>query len=115
MKSLLLLASFCLASLSGFAQVVVNNVDINSNKDIKYIEVNFIRNGKKYNARVDHGQPQVGANSEDLLVTGPNKQAIEFNSNVEGINFLHKNGWEVVNALVTPGTAPVYLMRRKEG
>ncbi len=112
MKSIVLFVAFSCLLAEASAQVMVGDVDINTNKDVKYIEVFFGSKGKGVIAYVDYGQPVTGGGARTIL--GPDKQQIEFNTNIETLNYLYKNGWEVVTAFVTEGSTTVYLLRRKE-
>ncbi len=104
--------------VAGFsqAQVIVNNVNIND-RSIEYIEVwdKFDEAKQRYYAMIDYGQMDDRKNDENgilLRITSEGGLALEFNSSTHILNFLHRNGWELMQ-VKEMNDYDSYLMRRK--
>ena len=118
MKNLIFIATiFMLTSTVSFGQVTVEGVDINK-LDIKYCElIGFNKSlfGKKIIVTVDYGQKFSLFKSQ--LIKGPDGKPVVFNSMIDALNFMEKNGWEYVNNFaISSGNGSVYhyLLRRKK-
>jgi hypothetical protein len=117
MKIVLIFLFLTLPILS-FSQRV-NNVSFKE-IDAEYIEfyvLGKLFKGPKYYLYVDYGQQRsVGKiRPEELLVKDDLGIEIPFNSDVECLNFMVKNGYELVlkNERVSEGNSyPVFLMRK---
>ena len=97
------------------AQVFVNKVNIN-NRNIEYLEIweKFDQGKKRYVALVDYGQVddrRQDKNGDLLRVTNKEGVALEFNSIVHILNYMHRNGWEVLS-VNSMGEFESYLMKR---
>ena len=116
MKRRWLIAPLGLLSWQTNAQVEVDGNSLNE-IDITYIELigrtKFL-NPFKLKIIVDYGQ-KLSWNQQTIRNENGNNQS--FNSMVDALNFMEKNGWEYVsNYLVTSGDEQTYryLLRRKE-
>ena len=97
--------------------VLVNEVDIN-NEDIQFCELRVtsrLLNPTKVKVYVDYGQ-KWSMKRQNIMTE--DKKVISFNSSVDALNFMDKNGWEYVEQTVTTSsegeTTYKYLMRRVE-
>jgi hypothetical protein len=113
------LSALCLFLVSvtySFSQVYVEEVNINE-LDINYCELvgfNKYLLGK-VNITIDYGQEYKF--SKHQLIKGPSGKPVEFQSMVEALNFMDKNGWEYVdNKVLTNSNDDAlskYLLKRK--
>lgn len=85
--------------------------------DAEYVEVSAT--GKLLSSAVtidiDFGQLDTSLGRKATEIRDENGRAIEFNSTVDALNFMHKLGYEVVQVYVVPlsgGTSCFYLMKR---
>lgn len=100
-------------------QVFVNDVDINSDPDIRYIELLVYHKLliPKVTVFVDFGQLMKSREKNQQYIKDANGEKILFNSAIHALNFLEKNGWSYVdNYLIVDGsdTAVHFLLKRKE-
>ena len=104
---LIFITNFCTA------QVFVNQIDINK-FDYQYLEMweHFDKQTGMFYAMVDYGQNSLRSiNAENLKVNEQNGKPKEFKSVISILNFLHKNGWELVT-IKTTGEYDSYIMKR---
>lgn len=101
MKKLVFLFLFTILSVSGFSQ------------EKNYIYCELVGEGKalssKVNVRIDQGEEKA-----DYLKDKNNKK-ITFNSMIEAINYMGKEGWEFVQAYAVPyngGGIRYWLLRK---
>lgn len=105
--ALVLVANFC------SAQVLVNQIDVNK-FDYQYLEVweHYNNANGKFYAMIDYGQIIIAENGNaQRRVNENNGQPKEFNSIVSILNFLHRNGWELVT-IKTTGEIDSFIMKR---
>lgn len=106
------------ATTSASAQIFVNKTDVNL-RPVQYIEV-----WEKYTkgdnntvfAMLDYGQ-QDDLNDREgkmLHVTNKDGQYLEFNSMVDVLNFMFRNGWEVLHSKTTAKVQSYILKKRKD-
>ena len=115
LKKAIILPLLFVCSMS-FAQVFVANVDINK-KNIEYVEVwdNYDKESGKFMAMVDYGQEDnrdKDKKGQQLMVTSANGATLQFNGIVHILNYMHRNGWEIVH-IKDMGDYESYLMKRK--
>jgi len=114
MKKLILPFLLFLSTIS-FGQIFVGNSDINS-RPLQYIEIwdKPIKSiGKSY-ALVDYGQKVDEENKASWRISNRNGGPIEFNGIVDVLNYMYRNGWEIVHNKSTDGYES-YLMKRRAG
>ena len=118
MKHLIFIATIImLTATTSFGQVKVEGVDINQ-LDIKYCElIGFNKSlfGQKIIITVDYGQKFTPFKSQ--LIKGPDNKPVVFNSMIDALNFMEKNGWKYVNNFaVSTGNSYVYhyLLKKRE-
>lgn len=114
MKKLILPFLLLLSTIS-FGQIFVGKSDINT-RPLQYIEIwdKPIKSiGKSY-ALVDYGQKTDENNKDSWRVSNRNGAPIEFNGIVDVLNYMHRNGWEIVHNKSTDGYES-YLMKRRAG
>lgn len=97
MKRLILVYGFLfLFCIPIFAQVYVNDVDINK-LDIKYLEIvaqqKFL--SEKVKITVDYGQSRKGL--WKCKIKDKNGKTISFQCVIDALNFMYKNGWEYMD------------------
>jgi len=100
-----------------FSQVTVENVNINE-LDIKYCQLSGYNKsffGQNIIVTVDYGQKFDFGKKQQIK--GPDNKPIEFNSMIDALNFMEKNGWEYVNNYAVSssgGSIYHYLLKRIE-
>lgn len=99
------------------AQIFVNNVDVNL-RPIQYIELweKYNKTNDKFFAMLDYGQQDDLTDKEgkNLLLTNNKGQYLEFNGIVDALNFMYRNGWEVMQPK-TIGNVQTYILQKREG
>lgn len=118
MKTILLTMSFCLLlAYDVLAQVFVDGVNVND-RDITYCQLITGSAGLSGGTFVyiDYGQRSPLAKRP--VVAGPDRQPIRFNSVMDALNFMIRNGWELVSWQVTSdedGDSDefIYLLRKR--
>ncbi len=109
----LILPLFLLISTISFGQIYVGKSDINT-RPLQYIEIwdKPIKSiGKSY-AMVDYGQASDKDNNSSWRVSNRNGAPIEFNGLVDVLNYMYRNGWEIMHNKTTDGYES-YLMKRR--
>jgi hypothetical protein len=104
---LIFVTNFCIA------QVYVNQIDVNK-FDYQYLEMweHFDKQTGMFYAMVDYGQNSLRSlNAENLKVNEQNGKPMEFKSVISILNFLYRNGWELVT-IKTTGEYDSYIMKR---
>ncbi|MEM8908497.1 MAG: hypothetical protein AAGD05_11670 [Bacteroidota bacterium] len=117
MKNLLLLF-FLLWTTLAPAQVYVGQVDINK-RYVQYVEIweKPIDNSDRFYALVDYGQVD---NSKDdkmginLIISNMKGARMEFNGIIDVLNYMYRNGWEVLQVKNLDGYES-YVLERREG
>ena len=109
MKSSSLLLLFLLTASFSYCQVVVGNVDINQDENVKIIEVMIVEwtLKKHVNVFIDYGQKsnfraeRMNNNSKDQIINDPvsGKEKV-FISTGAVLNFMEANKWEHYHSLV---------------
>ncbi|MGV3558096.1 hypothetical protein [Larkinella arboricola] len=121
MKRLSALIFFCTLSFQTVAQLIVNRVDINQ-LDIEYCQLicEYPSLGGKARIYVDYGQANFreGLNSELRSLNAEGEPTERFLTVMQAVNFVGKQGWEVVSFQVThagSGSSSqfIYVMRKK--
>ena len=118
MKTFSLLFSLWASASQAAAQLVINQVDINQ-LNIEYCQL-ICNSSTRPRVYIDYGQANFRENSaNELRNLDEERQPTErFGSVMQAVNFVEKNGWEVVSFQVTHTGAGspsefIYLMRRK--
>lgn len=119
MKNALLIASLWLSTTLAMAQVYVDGENINE-KDIQYCML-YARNPtqiSKADVWIDHGQRFVRSEWRRMQILGPDRKPITFNSVMDALNFMVRNGWELTtsqNTYTKDGSEDLfmYLLRKK--
>ncbi len=104
---LILVANYCTA------QIYVNQIDVNK-FDYQYLELweHFNKQSGKFYAMVDYGQDAPkSSHSESYKVDERNGEPKKFNSTIAMLNFMYKNGWELVG-IKTTGDISSYILKR---
>lgn len=118
MKKYILTISILLISFFSFAQVFVEGVNINELEDVKYcqlinagsylLETNII-------ITIDYGQKRKRFDTQKI--EDKNKKTKKFNSIIDALNFMDKNGWEYLNSYPitdSSGTSDyIYLLKKR--
>ncbi len=96
MKKILFLLLFLPATL--FSQIYVNGVDINADEEIQYCQISAVIGFKKtMNIIIDYGQGVEFWNKKSKI-KDREKNVIDFTGLVQLMNFMDKNGWELVDS-----------------
>lgn len=95
----------------------VNDVPL-KDVDVEYIEIVGSANlfSTKLNIRLDFGQENKFWTNKEYLLKDAEGKKIEFNSMIDALNFMSKNGYELITPyVVTDSTVSVYhyLLRKK--
>ena len=106
---------FLIFSSTAYSQVFVNKKDINK-RVVNYVEVweKYNKETDKFFAMVDYGQIDDKRDSEGLLLkmTNDKGQILEFNGIIDIVNYMSRNGWEVLH-VKTIDKYESYIMKRK--
>ncbi len=103
------------------AQLMVNRVDVNS-LDIQYCQLvgGYSNWGTKVTVYLDYGQAnfQRAAYWELRRIDSLGKYTERFDTIMQAVNYVGKNGWEVVSFQIIPANRDsynqfIYLMRKK--
>ena len=99
------------------AQIFVDKVNVNA-KSIAYLEVweKFDEDRGSYVAMVDFGQKddrKADKHGAKLRITNEKGAVIDFNGVIHILNYLDKQGWEVLH-VKSLGKFHSYIMHRKE-
>jgi hypothetical protein len=106
--------AFSQADNKDVREVFVKGVNINELKSVYYVELIAVANEAtgKVTAEVDYGQ----GNSEEHIITEKDGKHRNFESVIDALNFMHKNGWEFLNAFELKtkqhGNAYHFLLKR---
>lgn len=117
MKRLPILFLALLLSYFSYSQVFIDGKNINDEEGVKYCELLGMSKllSMKVTVQIDYGQPPKLFKSQQIK--DKDGKAMTFNSMVDALNFMEKNGWEYVNSYaITVGGNNVYhwLLRRKK-
>ena len=117
MKKIILLCLLVLTSIILNAQTV-NDIPI---KDIDVDYVLIVGTAKflssKILVEIDFGQKTVFFSNKETIIKDEQGKALEFNSMIDALNFMSKNGFEFVNSyVVTVSNQNVYhyLLKNKK-
>ncbi len=117
MKKLILFFFLFVSTLS-YSQVFVNKIDINS-RYLQYVEVweKPMSDRGKFYAMVDYGQMNDTKSDEAgdaLILTNSKGKKMEFNGIVDALNYMFRNGWEVIQPKNIDGYES-FIMKRRDG
>lgn len=109
MKKTFALTILLAQSLLAAAQIYVEGVRLDPTNTGNYIEVDpAFRADGTCAFRVDYGQSEP---RKDFVSDASGKK-VDFRSLVDGLNFFHSNGWEVVSVSVVETNRRFLLQRR---
>lgn len=116
MKKLLLLSACLLCAYLAPAQVFVNDVNINE-LDITYCQIvgTEVPLSNKVSIAIDYGQERKMLKNQ--AIKGKDGKAMQFDSMIDTLNFMQKNGWDFVSTYTaTLGSSEVYyfLLKRAD-
>lgn len=126
MKYLILCLFTSCSFLPLFGQVYVNDVNVNTLNDVKYIEVQPVTNittGSKSKCLVNYGQSiRLKNYGNNYLRESKNKSRDHkfFNSRVAILNWFDNQGWDLVQVIpeTTGGESSnrdiIYILKKKE-
>ncbi|RYC71170.1 MULTISPECIES: hypothetical protein [Spirosoma] len=117
MKTVFLIGWLTSLSYWATAQVFVDGVDI-SKEEITYCQLltGSARATASTYAYIDYGQPSPYARRQ--VISGTDRQQIRFGSSMDALNFMVRNGWELVSSHINSdkdGAAEryYYLLRKR--
>ena len=106
---------FLIFSSTAYSQVFVNKKDINK-RLVNYVEVweKYNKETEKFFAMVDYGQVDDKSDSKGMLLrmTNDQGQLLEFNGIIDIVNYMGRNGWEVLH-VKTIDNYESFIMKRK--
>jgi len=107
---------FLACTSTAFSQVFVNKQDVNK-RSIQYVEVweKYNKDTQKFFAMVDYGQEddKSDASGNMLMMTNDEGQTLEFNGIIDIINYMARNGWQVLH-IKTIDKYESFVMHRKD-
>lgn len=118
MKKILLAATFLILALTSKAQTV-NDIPF-SEIDVDYVSIIGTTKllSTKLTIQIDFGQrTKFFSSGKETVVKDENGKKLEFNSMIDALNFMSKNGYEFVNAYaITISSQNVfnYLLRKEK-
>lgn len=114
MKKTITLSVFLLFTLILKAQYTPSQIDTNARYCLILATKKLIGNGVTID--IDFGQPQKWWKNTTKLIDSTGNRIL-FNSVIDALNYMNKNGWEFVDAYaITIGNYHVYhyLMRKRD-
>ncbi len=119
MKRVFITAICCIWAVCASAQVYVDGENINQ-KDIQYCQL-FATNPTLLSrsfAWIDYGQGG-RPNWRKTEIAGEDRKPIIFNSTMDALNFMVRNGWDLVSTAVSADkdgstTIFTYLLRKRQ-
>lgn len=116
-KCTIILLAMVLYGFAGFSQTV-NNVPV---RDIDVEFIDIVGSSRvlstKINVEIDFGQENTLVGNKPLTILDENNKKMIFNSMMEALNFMSKNGYEFVQAYVIQddtGSERHFLMRKRK-
>ncbi|QDK79457.1 hypothetical protein EXU85_12930 [Spirosoma sp. KCTC 42546] len=96
------------------AQIMVGSINVDS-LDIQYIElIGFNRSTWEASVWIDFGRNYTANKSSEFLKPLNDHEWVRFASVVDALNYIYKNGWELVNVYVPSPDAPRhYVLQRR--
>ncbi len=93
MKKITLLFIVVFASITGFSQIYVGDVNINKKQSVDYVELVGVTKNFNIDVYVDYGQ--VKPKVEEIR--DKNGTIARSNNIISALNLMSKNGWVLVN------------------
>lgn len=95
-------------------QVYVDGVAIDT-VDTPFIQLIGTNGGglTRVSILIDSGQKPVSIPFSRQRIAGPDKQPIQFRSTIDALNFITKQGWELIAFDSSSDNVYVYLLRRR--
>lgn len=114
MKKAILLLMGIAISLSVSAQIYVDGILLGPTNSSAYLEVVALRKEAdgRYHFVADYGQAQDADLTKGDFLTDEKNSRYEFRSQIDGLNFLYENGWEVAQVYVYKDLRRYLLKRR---
>lgn len=102
-------------SISCIGQVYVNGVAIDT-VETPFIQLIGSNSGdlNRTSIIIDYGQGSVSTAFSRQKISGPDKQPISFRSTIDALNFVVKQGWELVLFESASPNLYVYILQRKK-
>ena len=115
MKIILLTATAFLFNLHSAFSQTVNDIPL-KNIEAEYVEIvgeYFHRN--KMSIELDFGQEMKLSSTKDTRLKDENGKSLNFNSMIDALNFMSKNGYDFVQAYAADSTrVQHYLLRKRK-
>lgn len=112
MKKAFFLSLFLLNSLAAYAQLYVDGVKLDLTNSGAYLEAIIVRRSDRYYVNIDYGQKAKRDDFNEECLTDANNRRYEFKSNVDALNYMFENGWDVQTVYVYNDIRR-YLLRRR--
>lgn len=115
MVSLVLLFVTLFHYVDCVGQVYVDGVAIDT-VNIPFIQLIGSNGGdfNRTNIIIDYGQRAVSTAFSRQRIAGPDKQPMNFKSTVDALNFVTKQGWELVAFDSSASNVYIYVLQRKK-
>ena len=102
MKKIILSALLALSTIGLYSQVIVDDININELEDVYHCQL--VARGRLFSNKVtitiDYGQFIKWSKGKGSIIKGQDGKAKKFNSVMDAINFMAKNGWKYEDAYV---------------
>jgi hypothetical protein len=119
MKKLISL-TFCLAffGLANSFSQTINDIPIKE-IDIEYIQIVGSGNFRvgKVGVRIDFGNENKYLSTKEIRIKDENGDLLEFNSMIDALNFLSKNGYEFIDSYTIPhdyNDTCYYILKKRD-
>ncbi|MVM28619.1 hypothetical protein GO755_01150 [Spirosoma sp. HMF4905] len=113
MKALFVLCLSLFLVNASFGQVYVDGVAIDPvNTPFCQLICTNANGLSRARVQIDYGQHFVDIGLSRQKIAGADKQVITFNSSIDALNFMVRQGWELVT-FALKGDSFIYLLRRK--
>jgi len=106
MSKTIIILAISILSFSASSQVYVNGININDT-DTQYCSFEG-GNGK---VSLDYGQHNIFL-ANDRLITDSSGKPLRFNSKIDVMNHLEKNGWQLLEIVSDTSRASFYFKKR---
>ena len=114
MKALLMSCLNLLLTLTCFGQVIIDGVTLDT-LTTPYCQLSCDNPNSfgRARIRIDYGQRFVDTGFNRQKIGDARNADIRFNSGIDALNFMARNGWELVK-FTTQKETFIYLLRRRE-
>ena len=111
---LAILTFYLVGIVTAKAQIIAGGINVNG-LDIQYMElIGVNRSTSEASVWIDFGQNYDASKSSEFLKPISDHEGVRFTSVVEALNYIYKNGWELVNVYIpSPNAYRHYVLKRR--